>query len=60
MSKFTLTIKLGNAAMQTGQDVAGALADVVRDVIHWEDLSGMMRPIIDDNGNRVGEWEVTE
>jgi len=58
MSKFILEIDLGNEAMQTRGDIAGAL----------ERASMMVRcgnyplgaTIRDDNGNVVGKYEVTE
>lgn len=55
MSTFTLTIELGNDAMQTLSDIRDAIAE------------SLTEPEIDDygqifnsNGNRVGEWGVTE
>lgn len=58
--KFTLTIELGNDAMQDSNDVAAALhtvASYLRGSGSWDDIdAGMVR---DDNGNTVGSWEVT-
>ena len=59
--KFTIKIELGNDAMRTGFDIAGALKDVARAVGHFEDLTergtvakeGRIRDL---NGNTVGEW----
>lgn len=63
---FTLTIKLGNDAMQTPDDIAHALEQVstalVNNLPQYEAIAehaGNARgPIWDDNGNRVGHWEV--
>ncbi len=59
---FTLTITLGNDAMQTLGDVADALARVSRYVeAHaWDIIPGESRGIFDENGNRVGEWSMSE
>lgn len=51
-AKFTLSIKLGNAAMQTHFDVASALREIADELEHQIDDSS----IIDDNGESVGEW----
>jgi hypothetical protein len=54
--KFTLTIELGNEAMQSHEDIARALEDVIerlRLATHVENGS-----IRDDNGNTVGRWGV--
>ena len=54
MNTFTLTIKLGNDAMQDENDVARALEDVLATGA----ISGgwTKGKIHDDNGNTVGEW----
>lgn len=52
--EFTLTIKLGNDAMQTRRDIADALRAVV-DKLESGALDGK---IFDTNGNKVGSWEV--
>lgn len=60
--KFTLTITLGNDAMQTPDDVAAALAHVahrVRASDAWGDPTHAGHLVLDDNGNRVGEWAVS-
>jgi len=61
--KFTLSIDLGNAAMQTGDDVARALTEVAHTLTAFhgdhrlpEAMAGLS--IRDLNGNRVGAWEV--
>lgn len=51
---FQLTIKLGNDAMQSSYDIAEALTIVTRNLIRGDD-SGI---IIDNNGNRVGNWVI--
>lgn len=56
---FTLSIQIGNAAMQDGYDVAEALRTVASRV---EGLAGYAPPysgsIYDTNGNKVGRWAV--
>jgi DUF917 family protein len=54
--EFTLTIQLGNAAMQTGEDVAEALARVA-DSLQGGVQSGTIRDV---NGNTVGSWDLPE
>jgi hypothetical protein len=53
--KFTLSIELGNEAMQTGEDVARALREVAKKLDGGDD-SGRIR---DENGNTVGEWDLS-
>jgi hypothetical protein len=57
--KVTIEIYLGNAAMQTPQDVAQKL-DQLADL--FSGFGGLLfadaRPILDRNGNTVGRWEV--
>ena len=58
MREFTLRIKMGNAAMQTPEDVANRLL-AVANRLDW----GMYRrsgEILDYDGNKVGEWGFTE
>ena len=58
MNKFTLTIELGNDAMQDGGDVARALLKLAQRLegndFRRVDGGGIM----DLNGNSVGKWEV--
>jgi len=54
---FTLTITLGNDVMQTREDIARAL-DRVAGAVEFVTLDSMS--IFDANGNRVGEWSVSE
>ena len=57
MNEFTLTIKLGNAAMQDYADIAEALTRLGALMADYgEDTP---KGIIDQNGNRVGEWKVS-
>ena len=53
---FTLKIRLGNAAMQAQDDVADALHHLAVKMggRGADDDDGV---IMDDNGNRVGEWK---
>lgn len=59
---FQLRIELGNDAMQTADDLGRALIDL-GERLHaigaqpdnWHATAG---PVRDDNGNRVGEWEL--
>ena len=60
MSKFTLSIELGNVAMATTEMVADALratADRVDGAGHGAQDAGIIRDI---NGNTVGEWAFEE
>ncbi len=57
--QFALTIKLGNDAMRTLEDVADALESVARS-LRVGTCYGQTRPIHDINGNRVGEWKWPE
>ena len=57
---FKVEIKLGNDAMQTVSAIAVFLMEVVSKVQRWQpedDLPG--GAIMDENGNRVGFWEIT-
>lgn len=55
-TEFTLTLKLGNVAMQTPADIAEAL----RQVANRLDAAGVYANeiIMDLNGARVGTWEI--
>jgi hypothetical protein len=60
MSQFILKINLGNDAMITGYDIAGALRNIAEKINDNEDMrefSGEKR-IVDINGNKVGTWLV--
>lgn len=54
MSRFTLTIRLGNEAMMDASDVATELRDIARD-LEYGLTDDWVR---DGNGNRVGEWRL--
>lgn len=63
--KFTLTITLGNAAMQTGDDVATALREVAKKVERIGEVEEHVEHTMDSvhgnrigdlNGNKVGVW----
>ena len=57
--KFRLTIKLGNDAMQSADDIAAALVRTAARVARrGEAIQGDSGVIMDDNGNRVGTWEL--
>jgi hypothetical protein len=58
--EFKVTLKMGNAAMQTGDDIARAMRKLAG---YFEGSSGTFdqgefRAIHDDNGNKIGEWRV--
>ena len=53
MSGFTLTIRLGNDAMKTPEDVGIALEYIAQRLCKGEEQG----TILDDNGNKVGEFE---
>lgn len=59
--RFNISIKLGNDAMQSGDDVARALTILAGKLA--DSYDGLALPetdgvIYDANGNRVGTWEV--
>jgi hypothetical protein len=61
---FKLTIALGNNAMQTAEDVAGALrglADHVAQIGEYVDFGGYRDAgkVRDENGNAVGTWKLS-
>lgn len=61
MDKFTLTIELGNEAMQTGADIATALrevADKMDSAYGHHAIEADNGRIRDLNGNTVGKWWV--
>lgn len=60
VSTFELSVRLGNADMQTAHDIA----DVLRRSAEWIEeyaaiVDGETLSILDQNGNRVGEWRVS-
>ena len=64
--RFTLSIELGNDAMQTQYDIARALIDTGSRLLRVPNASGRTPLdgdsgiVRDDNGNRVGGWHVEE
>ena len=56
MDKFTLTISLGNDAMQDYYDIAEALTRLGALMADYGDDTP--KSIIDQNGNYVGQWSV--
>lgn len=59
MSKFTLTINLGNEAMRGKDDIATLLRLVSNELnIEDEPYIGEKRNVYDINGNTVGSWQV--
>jgi len=56
MTEFTLTIKLGNDAMRDYADIAEALTRLGALMADYGDDTPSV--IMDQNGNRVGEWKV--
>lgn len=61
MAQFKLSIKLGNAEMQTGADVAEALIRTAAKFTDQVDFGPTERgTILDLNGNLVGLFEVSE
>lgn len=59
MPEFKLNIELGNAAMQTPQDVAAALRKVADKVDTFVPGEGCFLPVVDLNGNSVGSFIAT-
>lgn len=57
MQTFNLTIKLGNDAMKDAQDVAHALYEAAEKIDARDDMRDGR--IFDENGNKVGEWNVS-
>lgn len=55
---FTLTIELGNDAMQSGADVVEAMDRLKRKIVNSDFARVDGGKIMDENGNSVGTWEV--
>jgi hypothetical protein len=51
---FTLTIEMGNAAMDTREDLASALEKVAEKLRNGRDGGS----VVDENGNTVGTFEL--
>lgn len=63
MVKFKLEVELGNEAMQNLSDVASALERVAERLHEMKmfnlSSNGLRGKIMDQNGNSVGNWEVS-
>jgi hypothetical protein len=57
MELFTLTIDMGNDAMNEAYDVAAKLIEVGQAIRRDYFGEGHTESILDDNGNRVGSWK---
>jgi hypothetical protein len=61
---FTLTIELGNDAMQTGADIGASLQSVaerlIADDVTFTGGTTQHVNIRDANSNTVGKWEVSK
>jgi hypothetical protein len=58
MSTFKLEIDLGNDAMKSAADVSRALKELSYKLEGYEDSKDFSGVIMDDNGNKVGRYEV--
>lgn len=60
--ELRVTIRLGNDAMQTGEDLSDALRVIASDVKYLGTLSRGTHAVtvLDVNGNRVGQWKIRE
>lgn len=58
--RFSLTINLGNDAMNDPISLSDALRGVARDLRSSIDLAAQVNTIRDFNGNSVGTWSLTE
>lgn len=57
---FTLSIELGNEAMQTPEDVARALRQLAGGFDTWHCWPDPLNEgVVDTNGNGVGRWEAS-
>ena len=56
---FTITIELGNAAMETAEDIAAALRKLADQLDQGQHVPHQTRCVKDVNGNVVGEahWD---
>ena len=59
---FTLTIEMGNDAMQTYADIAQATRRIFADFARreGEDVEEDAGRVYDLNGNKVGTWSIEE
>jgi len=62
MRTFVLTIKIGNAAVQSGEDLRDLIEKAAAEIREYsaEELQtgSLCRQVRDINGNKVGQWEV--
>ncbi len=58
MDKFTLTITLGNEAMQTGSDIAALLRRLASKIDNQDANQLTGGKLMDLNGNCVGKWDI--
>jgi hypothetical protein len=59
--EFTLKIEMGNDAMQSYADIAQAVQRIFSDFSRrYEPAEDDAGRIYDANGNKVGNWEVSE
>jgi len=58
--KFTLTIDIGNDAMQTNEQIAQAIGQAADRLEEYggEPQLGLHDTLSDDSGNRVGSWVI--
>jgi hypothetical protein len=59
LREFVMEIELGNEAMRSPSDVAGALRSVAEKFDGHDDFATLAGPIRDVNGNTVGRWYLT-
>lgn len=56
--KFTMSIELGNDAMQSPQELSEALEELATKIASIDPMETRAEgKILDDNGNEVGTWE---
>lgn len=60
MQMFTLSIKMGNAEVQTVADVGHLLEKIARRMGEGMYENSLQAAFMDANGNRVGSWAITE
>lgn len=57
---FTLSIHMGNDAMQTPADLAEALRELAGKLSGYGNITPGSGSIRDINGNNVGVWDIAE
>lgn len=62
--EFTLKIKLGNAGMEAGDQVAAVMEKIAVSLYDLEadgeEMAGASGTAFDVNGNKVGEWKISK